>query len=466
MTRFAYARPALLAVTAVLAGVLGGFVFASPRSDGWVFNASVDDTAGWLTAQATATSVGAFAIVLTYATWSWFAARSPRPVWVVITICAILVTFVKVTVPDAASVDVLTFLHVLKCCAAGTLVGTAAYATRRSRLGWIALAGGVSGGYLLSVTNGVVDGLSNQYAPSFPYSSSVFGEAAWWLLVAVVVTGAACTVDPPQSSDVPAGPDRSVAARMVMYAAVVAVVGRVAAAVIVRRIPDGGYGRWVVAAVAVAAFVLTVDVVSRRWDHHDARLPLATVAVTASAVSVWSSLRAAQQLPQSIPFFAGVGALILGAALAWRVRARAMPWIGLLLLAASPLVSALVRSEAESVLAVVLTGLGATLLLGSLTIPADTGDGDDSVRALAVAVPAMAGVFATAAMLPSNTALVGASLAELFDGASSVVGYTPETFGSTDRFGQWLMFAVVVYCGLRSVQGIRPSIPNTPSPAG
>ncbi|MGU3437843.1 hypothetical protein ACNHUS_33140 [Actinomycetes bacterium M1A6_2h] len=463
MTRSLNIRPAQLVVTLVLAGVLGGFVFASPRSDGWVFNASLDDTAGWLTAQATATSVGAFVVVLTYAAWSWFVAHSGRrPVWVVLTICAILVTFVKVTVPDAASVDVLTFLHILKCCAAGVLVGTAAYAARRSRLGWVALAGGVSGGYLLSATQGAVDGLSNQYAPSFPYSSSVFGEAAWWLLVAVVVAGVVCTVDPPQSGDVPPGPGRSVAVRMVMYAAVVAVVGRVAAAVIVRRIPDAGYGLWVVAAVGVVAFVLTVDVVSRRWDHHDARLPLAAVAVTASAVSVWSSVRAAQLLPQFIPFFAGIAALVLGAAVAWRVRRRAMPWLGVILLAASPLVSALVRSEAESVLAVVLTGFGATLLLGSLTIPADTGEGDDSVRALALAVPGMAGVFATAAMLPNNSNLVGASLAELFDGGATVLGYTPETFGSTDKFGEWLMFAVVAYCGLRivatpPVRDFRPS---------
>ncbi|GGF94706.1 hypothetical protein GCM10007304_05700 [Rhodococcoides trifolii] len=449
MSRFQHVRPALLVVTAVLTGVLGGFVFASPRSDGWVFNASLDDTAGWLTAQATATSVGAFVVVLSYALWSWFSSTSPRPLWVVITITAILVTFVKVTVPDAASVDVLTFLHILKCCAAGVLVGTAAYAVRRSRPGWVALAGGVSGGYLLSATQGVVDGLSNQYAPSFPYSSSVFGEAAWWLLVAVVVTAVACTVEPPQSQDAPPGPDRSVALRMVMYAAIVAVVGRVVAAVIVRRIPDGGYGLWVVAAVCVAAFVVTVDVVSKRWDHHDARLPLAAVAVTASSVSVWSSLRAAQQLPQFIPFFGGIGALVLAAALAWRVRRRTMPWLGLGLLAASPLVSALVRSEVESVAAVVLTGFGATLLIGSLTIPADAGNGDDSVRALAVAIPGMAGVFATAAMLPSNTELVGASLAELFDDSTSILGYTRDTFSTADRFGEWLMFAVVAYCALR-----------------
>ncbi|MBY6707116.1 hypothetical protein HQ308_09905 [Rhodococcus sp. BP-241] len=436
-------------LAAALVGALGALAWSGPRSDTWPFAATVDDLIGWSSTQSTATVVGQVLVVVTVALAVGLRMPTRIAPWVCAALLVVVLAFTKVAIPEAASLAVFTALHILKSCVAGVLVGLVLHATRRSAAGWVALATGVLGGTLLASVG--TTAASAAFVATRLDSTSVFGEPAWWLIGSAFAACIVAAVLHRPAADADEDPTARELVRLTVYAVIVAVVCRVG----VEIVGTGEYALWKAIVVLIVALVV-VDRVAARWESADARTVLVAILVTAAAVAMWN-VGARTLLDSRLLTVVGVGGLVLGAVLAWRLPVgRITSWLAALALTALPMGAALVSVDEVSAAA-----LGVVAALVPIAVTADP---HATVRPLAAALPGIAILFSAAAPVPAQTLdpewlnqlSIGSDQSTGTTGSVSVLGYDNldrllSENTSTDLVSAYLLLGVAALCTLRIV---------------
>lgn len=305
-------RALVSALAALLGSFAAAFVLTDPPGGRWGVQASGRELDRWLTTQPTAVVIGA--IVAVAACVALQRSGSRRLAWIVAAGAVAVLALVRQAVPGIAGIDGLITLHLVKCVAAGALLGcavAAAWGHRGPQL--CAVAGTVTGWASVSVFG----------ADIATRSTSVLGEPSRWLLALTLAAAVAAAVTADTTSRITriTAPEAGTALAAI---AVIGILNRLLTAWIARDTGESRIHTWVLVGLAMIVVLVATEIcarlVARRIGTGDAIILLTATAVAAALMPVLVDLRNPfRDIPAWSAVLVAALAVVAGIALARRL---------------------------------------------------------------------------------------------------------------------------------------------------
>lgn len=381
-------RELIAIVAALVSGGAAVFVLTDSRTANWVGYATAGSSDGWWTDSSTGAALGAVAAVCACSLGALRGSR--RSGWGAVALSGVIVVALTLLARTIDSVGVFETAHVVRCLAAGAMLGAAVAAC----WGRIPLQAAVTAGALTAVVCSPVRSQNfgwTAYSPLTSHDPSFvrLGDPNWWLLGGAVVLAVAATATT-QSRFLMQRSDRRTVKIAIGGAVVFVITNRLLAEWIVRDAFHVYRSRVWLAVFISAAIVLAVGLVVARLAGPGAgTFVLVGLGITATVVMI---VRDVKVTPPTFPTQSLVLTAVVAAIVGLRVsRIRPNALLGLGVLALVPVLSVIWPVFAN-------TGFGMTVRIAVVTAAAGYALGSAYPGASPFAAFGLAVVFSSTAL--------------------------------------------------------------------
>ncbi|WP_137875618.1 hypothetical protein [Rhodococcus sp. Q] len=416
-------RTAVSALAGLLGAFLVAFVLTDPPGGRWAIEVSDRELDRWLGAQPTGIVVGVVVAVAVCIALQRSGSR--RLAWVVAAAATLPIGLVRMAVPEITGVDALISLHIVKCVAAGALLGAAVAAVWGHRGAQLAVVGGAVTGFLSVPAFG---------AATSTQSTSTLGEPSWWLLAVTVAAAIAAAAVADTGSRIPKITAPEAGAALLTIAAL-AVINRAQLAWIGQSGNETRTRQWVIIAVAMVVILVATVVcarfIARRTEIAGGVIVVAATGIAAAAMPVLVDLRSPfRDVPAWLTVTVAAVAVLAGMVLALRLP---NPMAGLGVAALVPVVAVIWPDFGADgpwlLVRLAVVGVGAGWAVAG-TLP-----GSAAVAAAALSIPFVSYVFHAAATViaPSGPVTYDGAFQPL-SGSEMSLEYASELDKQFERF--------------------------------